>query len=296
MLMRDLVTSACRIAVAVGMLASPAFAGTVDRKGEDLVNVKADRVPLGQLIRELATVTPIPNLVIDPKLEKQSVTAFIEGASVAEAVRKTLEESGVQFLLWGGGAKPLGLYVGDLSKAGLAGAKGAPTAAELASMSRDERRAVREQERTEKAEAATAAAAAAVEAAIHDDDTPPADSFSEIVAGAGAAGANGAAATAQVGIGPGLDGTPAGAGGSGSAPGAAPGAPTGASTPGQTPPGLPPPVRGVATWTGTDGVAHTTGYTMQGDSVVYDDPNFVSFKNSPEARARRMNMDVSTLP
>jgi hypothetical protein len=45
-----------------------------------------------------------------------------------------------------------------------------------------------------------------------------------------------------------------------------------------------------------DGQVHSTGYTIQGDSVVYDDPNFVSFKNSPEAKARRMNMDVSTLP
>lgn len=256
-------------------LAGPAWAGSVTRHGVDQVGVKADRVPLGQLLRELAAVTPIPNLVIEPKLEQQTVTAFIEGASVAEAVRKTLEESGVQFLLWGGGAEPLGLYVGDLKKASLASpASKSPSAADLSAMSREERRAAREQVRAEKAEVAAAAAPPADVAP--EDDTPPPDSFAAL----GMGGGDGSAAV-QIGVG----GAAGGAGG------------PSAVAPGQPIAGLPPPVRGVASWTEADGTTtHTTGYTIQGDTVIYDDPNFVSFKNSPQAKAARQNIDVSTLP
>jgi hypothetical protein len=253
-------------------MAAPLWAGSVTRLGGGQVNVKADRVPLGQLLRELAAVTPIPNLVIEPKLEQQTVTAYLEGASVAEAVRKTLEESGVQFVLWGGGAEPLGLYVGDLRKAGLASPSKAPSAADLNSMSREERRAAREQA-LEQVRAERSGAAAPPPEAVR-DDTPPADSFEAMAA------AVGASTSVEIGAGAAQAG---GAGGN-------------AVVPGQPIAGLPPPVRGTASWTGEDGTVHSTGYTIQGDSVVYDDPNFVSFKNSPEARARRMNMDVSTLP
>jgi hypothetical protein len=246
-------------AVLAGLLATPLHAGSVTRLGDDHVNVKADRVPLGQLLRELAEVTPISTLVIEPKIEKQTVSAYVEGASVPEAIRKTLEESGVQFLLWGGGAEPLGLYVGDLRKAGLPPPS---TAASAAGLGREERRAAREQLRAEKAEAAPEPPS---------DDALPPDSF-------------GASANVDIGGGaPGSGTSPAGGNG-------------GAIAPAAPIEGLPAPVRGTASWVGADGQTHSTGYTIQGDTVLYDDPNFVSFKNSPEARARRMNMDVTTLP
>jgi hypothetical protein len=260
----------------VGLMAAPLWAGSVTRVSGDHVNVKADRVPLGQLLRELATVTPIPNLVIDPKLEQQLVSSYLEGASVTDAVRKTLEESGIQFLLWGGGAEPLGLYVGDLRKASLPSPGSKPSSADLASMTREERRAVREQLRSERVEAP--APVPEVAEAVP-DDTPPPDSVAAMMA----PGSNEASASVDIG------GAGAQAAGAGGANGAAP-------APGQALPGLPPPVRGNASWTGEDGQVHSTGYTIQGDTVVYDDPNFVTFKNSPEARAKRMNMDVTTLP
>jgi len=256
----------------VGLLATPLWAGSVTRLADERVNVKADRVPLGQLLRELATVTPIPKLVIEPKLEQQPVSAYLEGASVAEAIRKTLEESGVQFLLWGGAGEPLGLYVGDLRKAGLA------STADLGPKSREERRAGREQGRSDKGDAV----AAAPQPDPTPDEGPPPDSF----------GALGMAASADSGgAGPGsAAGSPAGGSGGN-------GGRSGASAPGQAIDGLPPPVRGTASWTEADGkTTHSTGYTIQGDSVVYDDPNFVSFKNSPEARAARQKIDASTLP
>lgn len=253
------------------LMAAPLWAGSVTRISGDQVNVKADRVPLGALLRELATVTPIPNLVIDPKLEQQLVSSYLEGATVTDAVRKTLEESGIQFLLWGGGAEPLGLYVGDLRKASLPSSGAKPSSADLASMSREERRAARDQMRSDRAETAVSEVVEAVP-----DEGPPPDSF----AGMAVPVSTGASASVDIG---GAGARTPGAGG----PAAAAGQPLA---------GLPPPVRGTANWVGEDGQTHTTGYTIQGDSVVYDDPNFVSFKNSPEARAKRMNMDVSTLP
>jgi hypothetical protein len=250
-------------AVAVlGLLAAPAWAGAVTRLANGQVNVKADRVPLKQLLEELAAVTPIPNLVIEPKLEAQSVTAYLEGESVPEAIRKTLEESGVQFMLWGGGDEPLGLYVGDLSKAGLrSGPAARPTMADLAAMSHEDRLALREQIRAERAESLAADAPR-----VEPESGPPADSFEKMAAAAAASA--GAAA----------DGRGAAVAGGGGVP------------------GEPVPVHGTASWVGADGATHTTGYTIQGETVIYDDPNFVSFKNSPEAKARRMNMDVTTLP
>ena len=38
------------------------------------------------------------------------------------------------------------------------------------------------------------------------------------------------------------------------------------------------------------------GYTMFGESVVYNDPSFVPYKNRPEVVARRMNTDVASIP
>jgi len=38
------------------------------------------------------------------------------------------------------------------------------------------------------------------------------------------------------------------------------------------------------------------GYTMIGESVVYNDPSFVPYKNRPEVVARRMNTDVASIP
>lgn len=38
------------------------------------------------------------------------------------------------------------------------------------------------------------------------------------------------------------------------------------------------------------------GYTMVGESVIYNDPNFVPYKNRPEVVARRLATDVSQIP
>ena len=38
------------------------------------------------------------------------------------------------------------------------------------------------------------------------------------------------------------------------------------------------------------------GYTMVGESVIYNDPNFVPYKNRPEVVARRLATDVALIP
>jgi hypothetical protein len=38
------------------------------------------------------------------------------------------------------------------------------------------------------------------------------------------------------------------------------------------------------------------GYTMLGESVIYNDPSFVPYKNRPEVVARRLAIDVATIP
>jgi hypothetical protein len=35
---------------------------------------------------------------------------------------------------------------------------------------------------------------------------------------------------------------------------------------------------------------------MVGENVTFADPNFVTYKNRPEVRARRMKIDVATIP
>jgi hypothetical protein len=38
------------------------------------------------------------------------------------------------------------------------------------------------------------------------------------------------------------------------------------------------------------------GYTMIGESVYYNDPTFVPYKNRPEVVARRLATDVASIP
>jgi hypothetical protein len=38
------------------------------------------------------------------------------------------------------------------------------------------------------------------------------------------------------------------------------------------------------------------GYTMIGESVIYNDPNFVPYKNRPEVVAKRLATDVALIP
>jgi hypothetical protein len=40
----------------------------------------------------------------------------------------------------------------------------------------------------------------------------------------------------------------------------------------------------------------TSEFSMVGENVTYADPNFVTYKNRPEVRARRMKVDVATIP
>ena len=40
----------------------------------------------------------------------------------------------------------------------------------------------------------------------------------------------------------------------------------------------------------------TEEYTMDGENVKYADPNFVTYKNRPEVKARRLAIDVATIP
>jgi hypothetical protein len=193
----------------------------------------------------------------------------------------------VQFLLWGGGVEPLGLYVGDLKKANIPATAKATSIADRSAASREERRVAREQARAEAAEAAAAAAATATAAAPEVDEVPADTLAVQGQAGGTGMGSADGMAAAAVQIGNAAGGSSAG--GSASAGGAD------AAASGQLIPGLPA-VRGTASWKGEDGQVHTTGYTMQGESVVYDDPNFVPFKKSEEAKAKRMNMDLSSLP
>lgn len=42
---------------------------------------------------------------------------------------------------------------------------------------------------------------------------------------------------------------------------------------------------------------YSTGeYSMVGENVTFNDPNFVTYKNRPEVRARRLKIDVATIP
>ena len=40
----------------------------------------------------------------------------------------------------------------------------------------------------------------------------------------------------------------------------------------------------------------TSEFSMVGENVTYTDPNFVTYKNRPEVRARRLKVDVATIP
>ena len=111
------IRSALRVSVILLVAASvpsaPASAQSVTRSGDDRINVEAQSLPIGRVLRDMLAVAPIEALMIDPKVESHRVNAHIVGATTGEAINQVLADSNLPFLIWGGANGPWRIFVGD---------------------------------------------------------------------------------------------------------------------------------------------------------------------------------------
>jgi hypothetical protein len=220
------IRAALRVSVlfAAAAAASPAssWAQSVTRSGADRINVEAQSLPIGRVLRDMLGVAPIEALMIDPKVESHPVNAHVVGATTGEAINQILADSNLPFLIWGNAAGPWRIYVGDKDAALRVSAgsplgsgevtPGAPRTQAEERILEDEQAAIRDREDRNAAKSRAQRQAEARPVVVMDD------------------------------------------------------------------PGVP------------------GGYTMLGESVIYNDPNFVPYKNRPEVVARRLATDVAQIP
>jgi hypothetical protein len=208
------------LAGAVAISAAPSFAQTVTRSSADRISVEAQSLPIGRVLRDLLAVAPIEALMIDPKVENQSVSAHLYDVTPGEAINQILADSNLPFLLWGGARGPWRIFVGDKDAAlrvgagtPLPGGGEAPQTPEAVQRVLEaEQREMQAIEENNKPIAMAERQAEAKPIVVMDD------------------------------------------------------------------PGVP------------------GGYTMIGESVIYNDPSFVPYKNRPEVVARRLATDVASIP
>lgn len=81
------------------------------------IDVHADAMPVGRVLRELLPMLPMESMMIDPKVEGKPVTVSISGASTGEALNTVLESSGLPYGIWGGAQGPWRLVLGDKDSA-----------------------------------------------------------------------------------------------------------------------------------------------------------------------------------
>jgi hypothetical protein len=80
-------------------LSGSAAAQTVTMTGPDRVTVRAEAVPLGQLLTELSKLLPMEKVEIDDAQESLPVTLAVDAVPIRVAMLLTLRASGLDFLL-----------------------------------------------------------------------------------------------------------------------------------------------------------------------------------------------------
>jgi hypothetical protein len=209
------------LAGAVAISAAPSFAQTVTRSSADRISVEAQSLPIGRVLRDLLAVAPIEALMIDPKVENNSVSAHLYDVTPGEAINQILADSNLPFLVWGGARGPWRIFVGDKDAALRVGAgTPLPGGAAITPQNREaeervleaEQREIQANEENMKPIAEAQRQAEAKPLVVMDDPSVPG------------------------------------------------------------------------------------GYTMIGESVIYNDPSFVPYKNRPEVVARRLATDVASIP
>jgi len=102
-------------AVGALLITLPASA-QVTSETDGRVSVIAENAPLAQLLRQLATLTPMV-LRVDPAVEGRPVTVRLEHVAIEEAIATIVRESGVDFVAVGlqrrNASTPIHLVAGD---------------------------------------------------------------------------------------------------------------------------------------------------------------------------------------
>ena len=212
--------------VAAALPCATTSAQSVTRSG-DRINIEAQSLPVGRVLRDMLGVAPIEALMIDPKVETHPVSAHIVGATAGEALNQLLGDSNLPFLIWGGANGPWRIFVGD-KDAALRVSSGSP--APSGSANADNARV-------------SAAPSVDVERVLADERQDKEEREARLTAKANAQRQAEARPVVVM-----------------------------------------------------DDPEVPGGYSMVGESVTYNDPNFVPYKNRPEVVARRLATDIALIP
>jgi hypothetical protein len=96
------------LVVAPVLLADAAWAGSLSRLDQDHVSVRANGVPIGQVLSELDRMKALHNLFIEPAIESRTISVNIDRVGLADAAVQILTQSGLDFIVWGDR-----IFVGD---------------------------------------------------------------------------------------------------------------------------------------------------------------------------------------
>jgi hypothetical protein len=99
---------ACALTFAGSVAASAADCVTPREPGRVSLDCRA--VPLGQVLRALAAVTPIDTKLIDSAAQSAPIHVALENGSVAQALQATLDAAGISFVLYGAEGTDLKVY------------------------------------------------------------------------------------------------------------------------------------------------------------------------------------------
>lgn len=90
-----------------------AFAQVVKLVGEGRVTVHADGVILVNMLRELDTVIPIEQLLLDPAVDGKMVRVELEDVPFREALEEVLSAAEVNHVVWGREEGPFRIFAGS---------------------------------------------------------------------------------------------------------------------------------------------------------------------------------------
>ena len=96
------------------LLVGPDYAAaqTVRAADKDQVSVHAEGARLGDLLRKLAKLGPVDQLLIDEDVEDAPVTLNLESVPFSEAMIEVLQAANVNYVLHGGNGNPYQVYAG----------------------------------------------------------------------------------------------------------------------------------------------------------------------------------------
>jgi len=101
------------LSLSVVLFGASAFAQTVELVGDSRVTVRAEGVILVNLLRELESVVPIEQILLDPAVDGKLVSIALEEVTFQEAIEEILAAAEVNYAISGKDKGPFRIFAGS---------------------------------------------------------------------------------------------------------------------------------------------------------------------------------------